>query len=183
VRPDGRQFLRFPFTTTTTNSFEIACVPAGQHYLGGEVTLASSDVCTASATGLRLEATGGPVGEFGFFLVAPNVAGAVNVFNGVLCLNAPMARYNGQVAANQGLPALNSVGQFDAAGVLQNLVGTSTTGLGFDVPADLPYVPVGQTIQPGESWSFQLWYRDRVGDPPVPGSSANFSDALVVQFS
>ena len=79
--------------------------------------------------------------------------------------------------------ALNSVGQFDAAGVLQNLVGTSTTGSGFDVPADLPYVPVGQTIQPGESWSFQLWYRDRVGDPPVPGSSANFSDALVVQFS
>ena len=76
---------------------------------------------------------------------------------------------------------MNSLGRFDAGGVLQNLAGnaTSTGGSGYDVPAELPYSPAGQVIQPGDTWSFQCWYRDQV---TTPGDSANFSNAIDVLF-
>jgi hypothetical protein len=101
------------------------------------------------------------------------------VFNGVLCLGAPAARYSVQVANNQGLPQLNSIGQFDAVGVLVNLAGTSATGTGFDVPFELPFTPAGQAIQPGDTYSFQVWFRDSV---LTPGDSANFTNLVEITF-
>lgn len=155
------------------------CIPPNPHYLGGSVTLANSSYPSGVGSDLHIEATGGPAGEFGFVLVSAGGNLNLSIFQGVLCLEAPQGRYNPSIAANSGIPALNSIGQFDAAGVLQNLVGTSTTGSGFDVPAELPYTPPGQAINPGETWFFQVWYRDQdsLGAP-----SANFSDMIQVSF-
>tara|TARA_R110002126_G_scaffold47327_1_gene132560 strand:+ start:481 stop:1479 length:999 start_codon:yes stop_codon:yes gene_type:complete len=160
----------------------LGCSPASPHYLGGWATLVNSSFFTGAGSGLHLECTDGPPGEFGLFLISTDHSSSLPIFNGVFCLDSPFGRYNSKVAANQGLPQLNSAGLFDAAGVLQNVAGTSTVGSGFDVPLELPFSPAGQTISPGDTWAFQCWFRDRVGTPPVPGSSANFSDSLRITF-
>jgi hypothetical protein len=143
------------------NSF---CDPANANSSGGPVTLAGS----SSGGVLHLEATGGPAGQFGFMLVSGVSVGGIPVSAGVLCLGAPIGRYN--VAAGG---ALNSLGQFSSAGVLVNLAGTSTTGTGFDVPTSLPNPP-GGVIIPGATWNFQLWYRD--------GANSNFSSGIEAGF-
>ena len=56
-----------------------------------------------------------------------------------------------------------------------NLSGTSTSGTGFDVPADLPG-PINGTITPGQTWNFQLWYRD-------VGANSNFTNGLAATYS
>lgn len=144
------------------------CSPASSNSTGAPVTLGSS---TPGGAGVfHLEASGGPAGQFGYFLVS---AGALNpgvpVGQGSLCLAGPVGRYS----ATAG-PGLDSIGAFDAAGVLQNLGGTSSTGSGFDVPAVLP-TPPGGVITPGSTWHFQLWYRDQ-------GGTTNFSDAVLATF-
>ena len=110
--------------------------------------------------------------------VSGNADVALSIFEGVLCLGSPQGRYGPITAANQGVPALDSLGQFDANGVLLNLAGTSGSGSGFDVPLVLP-ATVGTAIAPGDRWFFQAWYRDQVAGQPT----ANFSDAVEVAFS
>jgi hypothetical protein len=156
------------------------CSPAIEHHQGGSATLATSSFLSGSTMDLHLEATGGPTNQFGFFFMGPGFGPPFTVFNGTFCLSQPIARYNSQAANNQGLPALNSIGQFDASGVMQNLSGTSSTGTGFDVPLALPYSPAGQMIAPGDTWYFQFWYRD-LDDQGQ--STANYSDALSATFN
>jgi hypothetical protein len=174
----------FTWSWGTPSGITITCDPASDHYLGNSVKLDGSAFGSGVGSDLHLDAVDGPPGEFGFVLVSPDGSVSLNVFNGVLCLNTPQGRYNPLAATNQGLPQLNSLGQFDASGVLQNLVGTATStgGSGFDVPTELPFTPAGQTIQPGDTYSFQIWYRDQVPPLPNPGSSANFSNAALVVF-
>tara|TARA_R110002073_G_scaffold17992_1_gene66844 strand:+ start:1008 stop:3632 length:2625 start_codon:yes stop_codon:yes gene_type:complete len=167
---------------TTTASITITCDPAQPHYAGGSAKLDTSAFGSGTGSGLRLECTDGPAGEFGFFLVSATATSALSVFNGILCLDNPMGRYSNVIATNQLNPTLNSIGVFDGTGVLQNLSGTSASGHGFDVPLELPYSPVGQVIQPGDTWAFQLWFRDQTAPLPNPGSSANFSNAVEVTF-
>ena len=166
-------------------SIAISCDPANPHYQGGSADLSTSTIGAATPSTLHLECTDGPTGEFGFFLVSSGANGALPVFNGILCLDSPQARYNPQIAGNQGLPQLSSIGQFDAGGVLLNLVGTATSSVtnhGFDVPLELPFSPPGQTIAPMDTWYFQVWYRDQLPPLPNPGSTANFSNMAEVIF-
>jgi len=58
--------------------------------------------------------------------------------------------------------------------VLQNQVGTSTVGSGFDVPATVP-ITGSPTISAGSTWHFQLWHREAAG-------ASNFSNGLSVTF-
>ena len=166
----------------------IGCDPASPHYLGGSADLSTSTLGAATPSGLHLECTDGPAGEFGFFLVSTGSGLTLNIFNGVLCLDTPQGRYNPLVAGNQGLPQLSSVGVFDAAGRLRNLVGTAPSTpvgpdfFGYDVPLELPFSPAGMLIGPSETWHFQCWFRDQVAPLPNPGSSANFSNVAIVQF-
>jgi len=143
------------------------CSPANTHSGGGFATLGGSDF---SGPGIfHLDAQGGPVDQFGYFLVsAMPMDPGITVGDGQLCLTAPIGRYNPASG-----PALNSIGRFDAGGIFQNLAGTSTVGSGFDLPATLPSPP-GGTINPGATWNFQLWYRD--------GAASNFSDGILVMF-
>ena len=144
------------------------CSPANVNSTGNAVTLASSD---QSGPGVyHLEAEGGPFDQFGIFLVAAaNIPSGIPVSDGLLCLSAPIGRYSTTAG-----PGLNSIGKFDAAGVLQNLAGTSTVGSGFDVLAVLPSPPGGVVVS-GATWNFQLWYRD-------VGGVSNFSDGISVTF-
>ena len=171
-------------TPCPADGITVSCDPNSDHYAGDYVKLGTSSFGSGVGSGLHLEATDGPDGEFGFFIVSASATSTIPVFNGILCLDALTARYNSQVASNQGLPQLNSIGQFDEFGVLQSLVGNapSTGGSGFDVPTELPFSPVGMVIAPGESWSFQLWYRDQLPPLPNPGSTANWSNVVTAQF-
>jgi hypothetical protein len=147
---------------------DLFCDPANPNSTGQSVTLANSGV---SGPGVyHLEAEGGPVDQFGAFVVAatPNTAG-VQVSQGLLCLAPPLGRYTPAAGAT-----LNSVGKFNAGGVFESLFGNSTVGTGFDVPATLP-APPGGTIVAGSTWHFQLWYRDL-------GGVSNFSNGITVTF-
>ncbi len=86
--------------------------------------------------GLHMEIRQGPPGEFGYLLVGdtPDFAGTP-MDSGRLCLESMGGAMAGRYSF--GGPT-NSVGRFNAAGNMQNLVGTSTSGTGFDVPEVLP---------------------------------------------
>ncbi len=126
-------------------------------------------------SGLHLEVTQGVPGELAYFLAGNEATSGVVISNGLNCLvgtsTAQMFRYH--VA---GGPS-NSVGRFDSSGVFQNLVGTSLSGSGFDVPDTIPAFPP-ITIMIGDTWHFQVWHRDRA----VQTSDSNFSNGLSVTF-
>tara|TARA_R110002126_G_scaffold82806_7_gene202629 strand:- start:11010 stop:13055 length:2046 start_codon:yes stop_codon:yes gene_type:complete len=163
------------------SEINILCDPANDHYLGNYAKLNDSVFDGAAESGLHLEVTDGPAGEFGFFLVSASSGPGLNVFEGILCLTNPTGRYNPQIATNQGAPELNSIGQFDANGTLYSISGnaSSSGGSGYDVPLLLPFSPAGQVIAPGDTYYFQAWYRDLNGGG---GSSANFSNVAEVLF-
>ena len=149
------------------SNMDLYCDPANPNSTGTSVTLANSSMSGPGV--VHLEANGGPLDQFGMFVVsASSVDPGIPVSQGRLCVGAPIGRYNSTAG-----PGLNSIGRFDASGVLVNLFGSSTVGTGFDVPAVLPSPP-GGIINPGQTWHFQLWYRD--------GAVSNFSDGLSVTF-
>jgi hypothetical protein len=131
---------------------------------------------SGTGSGLHLQCSGGPSGEIGFFLVGPTMFDSgVPISNGSLCLIGQVGdaffRYNGLAGA------ANSVGRFDADGVLQNLVGTSGSGSGFDVPLSIPS-NVPAPIVAGDTWHFQTWFRDTAAGV----GTSNFSNGLTVRF-
>ncbi len=141
---------------------------------GATATLTGT-FATPARWDLHLEVAQGVPNEFGYLLAGPVATSGIQLSNGRLCLvGAPGARiYRYNVAGGEH----NSLGRFDAAGVLQNLVGTSTIGSGYDVPLTVPdSVPV--TIMSGDSWHFQLWHRDT----PAGNGTSNFSNGLSVVF-
>ncbi len=129
---------------------------------------------TGVGSGLHLTSTQGPPNQFGYYLVGSGTSsmGTTQLGNGWLCLAVSggnsIGRYNVVGTIN------NSFGQFDANGDLINIVGNSTTGMGFDVPASLP-LPGSPMIQSGSTWHFQLWHREDNGE-------SNFSHGLSVAF-
>ena len=162
------------------STITIGCDPASPHFGGNSAKLDTSYFGSGVQSDLHLECTDGPAGQFGFFLMSGDGSFSLNVFNGVLCLGSPSGRYTGNVATNQGNPQLNSIGQFDGSGVLQNLASSSTIGSGYDVPLQLPLTPAGQSITLGSTWYFQCWFRDTV---VTPGDSANFSNMVIATFN
>ncbi len=151
---------------------ETFCDPAGVNSSGNAASISASP--TGLGAGFRLDATGGPQlpnSGFGFFVVADSITAGLPVNQGVLCLGQPQGRYNPGAGG-----ARNSLGQFDANGNFENLVGTSTTGFGFDIPTQLPSPP-GGNISAGSTWHFQLWYRDL-----NPMATTNFSNGITLDF-
>ena len=151
----------------------LVCDPNNVHSGGVSATLAASSFGSGVGSGLHLECHDGPALQFGFFLVSSNATLSIQVFSGILCLGAPQGRYSPTAASQSNAPALNSIGRFDASGRLEALSGNSTTPYGFDVPTRLPNPP-GGFIDPGETWNFQLWFRD--------GFDANLSNVAEVTF-
>ena len=148
------------------------CDPAANNSTGFP-TLLTGSMSAPGGSGLHLEATQGPPAQFGYFLVgtAPQDPG-IQVGSGFLCLSLSAGNFIGRYNVNGG--ALDSIGLFDAAGVLQNAVGTSSVGSGFDVPSSVP-IPGNPMIGAGQTWHFQLWHRESGGD-------SNLSNGLSVTF-
>ncbi|MCB9908360.1 MAG: hypothetical protein H6830_11630 [Planctomycetes bacterium] len=150
----------------------VFCDPMNPNSTGASTHL-SGNFGTGVGSDLHLEATSGPPTQFGYFLIgtAPSDPGIV-VSQGRLCLSVS----GGNVFGRYNVPggSLNSVGLFDAGGVLQNLVSTSTVGSGFDVPSTVP-ISGSPTITAGSTWHFQLWHRENAG-------ASNFSNGLSVTF-
>ncbi|MCP3919012.1 MAG: hypothetical protein GY711_25995 [bacterium] len=85
-----------------------------------------------------------PANQFGYFLMSQTSA-SMPVSAGVLCLGSPQFRFSGDI--------LNSM----AAGSVE-------------YSPDMNDLPQGQVFQAGETWYFQMWYRD--------GAVSNFSESL-----
>ncbi|MCB9908359.1 MAG: hypothetical protein H6830_11625 [Planctomycetes bacterium] len=139
----------------------------------GFPTVLSGSFGSGVGSDLHLEATQGPPTNFGYFLVGtgPSDPGIV-ISQGRLCLDVTGGNVFGRYNVAGG--SLNSVGIFDAGGVLQNAVGTSLVGSGFDVPSTVP-ITGSPTIMAGDTWYFQLWHREAAG-------ASNFSNGLAVSF-
>ncbi len=147
------------------------CDPAAVNSTGSDVVL-TGFMDNGIGSGLHIEANGGPDQEVGYFLVGTGASDpGLSISNGFLCLSGAFYRYN-----VNGTSA-NSIGMFDVNGQLQNLPGTSTSGTGYDVPAMIPdTVPI--PIMAGDTYHFQLWYRDT----PAGVGTSNFSTGLTVTF-
>lgn len=126
----------------------------------------------AAASGVHLDADQGPPTQFGYFLIGTGASDpGIVISNGRLCLSVTGGNVFGRYNATG---TLNSVSQFDAAGDLQNFVGTSSTGYGYDVPLTIP-ISGSPQIMAGETWHFQLWHREAAG-------ASNFSNGLSITF-
>ncbi|HPF13537.1 MAG: DNRLRE domain-containing protein [Planctomycetes bacterium] len=148
------------------------CDPADNNSTGFPTVLQGT-LGSGIGSGLHLEASQGPPTQFGYFLVGTaSTSPGLAIGSGHLCLSTTAPNVFGRY--NIGGGPLNSVGLFDAGGVLQNLVGTSTVGSGFDVPATLPLAG-NPAITAGSTWHFQLWHRENAGD-------SNLSNGLSVTF-
>ena len=176
------------FASTTCNTYELnlsGSANPGGGVMGpafcalmnpnstGASTLLVGGWKAGAVSSLHLEATHGPPSQMAYFLVGTGSADpGIVLSQGRLCLavsgNNSIGRYN------RPSGPMNSIGQFDGSGVLQNLVGTSTSGSGFDVPLTLPMAGA-PNILAGSTWHFQLWHRDTAG-------TSNFSSGLSATF-
>ena len=172
VRPSGSTTpaidnLEFEGSGTVGTPF---CDPANANSTG-QPTRLTGTMGSGVGSGLHLEASQGPPGEFGYFLIGTTfVEPGILISQGRLCVSGAIGRYNA-LGGN-----LNSTGQFDAAGIMQNFVGTATStgGSGFDVPTTIPTTG-SPSILPGSTYTFQLWHREAAG-------AANFSNGLEITF-
>ena len=133
-----------------------SCSPAVPNSTGKPASLHATGSSNVSDQDLELATINLPHQQFGYYLcsqataVVPNPGGSM----GILCLGGQIGRFAAQVAS------------------------TGNTGhLAIDVNmAQLP-VGAGVAIQPGDSWTFQLWYRDA-----APTPTSNFSDVISIGF-
>ncbi|MEZ6004342.1 MAG: hypothetical protein R3F33_09170 [Planctomycetota bacterium] len=181
VAPQASSYSALYADTTTcvigsTDPTVHFCEPADNNSTGNPVTLSGSANAGVGA-GLHLEANGGPLNEFGYFLIGTGAetVSPLAISDGHLCLSVTGGNVFGRYNVTGG--ALNSIGAFDAAGTLVNFVGTSTSGTGYDVPTNIP-IPGFTTIQAGDTWHFQLWYRDT----PAGTGHSNLSNGVSYTF-
>ena len=151
------------------NSF---CDPMNANSTGSPTALVAS-MNPGVGSGIHLEASSGPPGQFAQIVVSSGMSDpGISVGQGRLCIGVTAGSLLGRF--NIEGSDLNSLGRFDGAGVMQNLVGTSQVGTGFDVPITMP-VAGGHTTQVGSTWHYQTWHRDLTG-------SSNFSNGVTVRF-
>lgn len=133
------------------------CSPGVPNSTGGAAFIEASGSNSAAENDVTLTVTGMPPSQFALFLGGPfqgitqNPGGS----QGTLCLTTSIGRFNGQIQ-NSG-----------AAGVVS-------------ISVDLTAVPTPNSfvsVMPGESWTFQCWYRDT-----NPGVTSNLSDAVEITF-
>ena len=122
---------------------------------GSTATLVGSGSDALAADNLILQVANLPVSKVGYFLLS-DAQGNVPGFGGsqgVLCLGAPVLRFAKDIL------------QVDASGQVSFAV-------------DFGALPGGAVFQVGETWNFQLWYRDN-----NPTSTSNTSNGLAVTFN
>jgi hypothetical protein len=113
--------------------------------------LAAEGSLDVSDNDVNFEVTLLPANQFGYFLLSdsqsnvPNFGGS----SGVLCLGSPLVRFAG------------------------NVLNSGATGEVMFSP-DLTNLPGGIVINPGETWNWQMWYRD--------GATSNTTGGMEITF-
>ena len=107
---------------------------------------------------LTLQATQLPSFQWSYFLMSQNQTSVPNFggSQGVLCLGAPIERFN--------MPGTGQINQTSAAGERSYTL-------------DFSVLPQGIVFQPGETWNFQLWFRD-----VNPSLTSNTTNGVTVMF-
>ncbi|MEZ6015448.1 MAG: hypothetical protein R3F49_10065 [Planctomycetota bacterium] len=147
--------------TTCSNSIGTSyCGPAVANSTGGSALMSASGTAVVANNNLVLSASVLPSNSFGFFMTS-RTQGFVQSpggSQGDLCLGGSIGRY---VGAGQ---VLNS----GVAGA-------------FSLPVDLTLHPTPTglvSVAPGETWSFQAWFRDSIGGT----ATSNFTDGREITF-
>ena len=159
---DGHLDIVFGRCGTTDVWMNTKLDPIGTSYCGPAVSNSSGGPAEITALGsaivaddeLRLEVTGLPAGQPGYFLASQTQGFVANPggSQGNLCLGGNLARLLPPVLVS------------DAAGE-------------YALDLDVGNVPAIGAILPGETWNFQSWFRDM-----NPGSTSNFTDGVGVAF-
>jgi hypothetical protein len=123
---------------------------------GGSVHALGSPVL--GQNNLTLRAVDLPTVQWSYFLMSQNQANVPGFggSQGVLCVGAPIVRFN-----------MSGTGQVD-----QTTAGGTRTLL-----IDFSNLPQAIVFQPGDTWNFQLWFRDL-----NPGVTSNTTDGVTVLF-
>ena len=122
---------------------------------GSIVALGSPEL---ALNNLTLSATGLPMFQWSYFLMSQNQTSVPNFggSQGVLCVGAPIVRFN--------MPGTGQIDQTSVAGERSYTL-------------DFTNLPQAIVFQPGDTWNFQLWFRDL-----NPGATSNTTDGVTVMF-
>ncbi len=121
---------------------------------GGRATLSAFGGAVIDHNCLTFQANGLPPNQFGYFLMSLS-QGFVPLFGGSegnLHLALPIVRFSSDILTSD----INGSAVFEP---------------------DLSALPQGTMFQPGETWNFQIWFRDT-----NPGLTSNTSNGLAVTF-
>lgn len=127
---------------------------------GAAASISAFGSASAAANALALTASALPLHSFGYFMTSRTQDFVANPggSQGNLCLGGAIGRYVGP-------------------GQVQNSAGAGRFTLAVDL-AHQP-TPTGPTsVAPGETWSFQAWYRDSLGGQ----ATSNFTNGVAVAF-
>lgn len=172
------QVIGTQFDSGVVNGFQLVPItvpPLGFNYCssnsnstGAVATLTAFGSAVVSDDQFALEAGALPANTFGLFLCSRSQATVplAGGSQGVLCLGGQIGRFNAQV------------GQASSAGVYTMCTQGCAPGQSFSLSA-VPQQNGTVAIQPGETWSFQFWFRDTV---PVGVATSNFTDGFQVSF-
>lgn len=131
------------------------CGPAAVNSTGKPARIEGAGVAEAGGEPLLCVGTDLPTSQPSMLLVSQSVGSATPPGSqGTLCLSGQIGRFTAQIQ-DSGI-----LGQVEVA--------VDTTAL--------PVTPQA-AVQPGETWRFQLWYRDA-----NPQATSNFSDGVAIQF-
>ena len=166
------------FDSGVVNGFQLAPItvpPLGFVYCnsnpnstGQTAWTGASGSASVASNQLRLEAGGLPPGSFAYFLTSRTQGQVANPAGsqGVLCLGGSVGRFNALVGPADGLGIYEICTQnCDPARTFSLLALPQPTGV--------------VAAMPGETWSFQAWYRDAL---PGGGATSNFSDGYQLTF-
>lgn len=132
------------------------CTPANTNSSGFSAVIAAYGSESAASNSVRLEATWLPTHQFGMFVNSMSTGFITPPGSqGNLCLSGQIGRHN------QDILSSGADGTFS---LLLDLTQTPTP-LG-------PY-----SIQPGETWHFQAWFRDQ-----NPAGTSNFTNGMTILF-
>ena len=141
--------------TGVGNLGSLYCSPASTNSTGFPASIVGTGSALAFDNDLTLTTTQLPVNQFGYYLCSqsPGMISPPGSM-GNLCLGGSIGRLQLQVSSS------------GAGGVIVT-------------PIDLSSMPTNpsQPVLAGQTWNFQLWYRDF-----VLVTTSNFSDALQIQF-
>jgi hypothetical protein len=142
--------------SSTPGLGERFCSPAGMNSTGTSASLIAAGSLDPNLNDLSLTAQNLPLNRFGYLLCSRNEDWNVlpGGSNGILCMGTPIGRF------------------------IQNVMHSGTSG-SFTHQVDLTQMPMQPVVAvlPGETWSFQVWYRDLLLLP-----TSNFTEALRITF-